>query len=417
VRAAAVAAAAAAVIMADADAGGGAPGGRQRAEHIATEESDEEDGLLAPAHGSKPPPDPRPEIEPADKRRQRLIKWSVLAILVVQNAGTSLLLVRCPVTGFNSQTGVIMQEALKAAMCLGLVAAEGGCLGLRQALRIDLEVVKTSVPAILYLVQNNLFYVATRHMDAPTFAVLYQGKIFTAAIFSVILLGRALTCRQWLALCFLAGGAVLVVLSQTQTTSVATDVGASFVPGLLAVLMATVCSGLAGVYFEKLLKGSTVSLAVRNLHLAGFSVITGVVALLASGDGQALSSHFFDGYTTIVWSSIINNAGGGLLVAVVLKYADNILKCFATNLAIIVTIAVSTLFFHTALSPLVLLGTACVLSAIFLYSGLSPSAICAGAVSAGGSTGGGGKVSDEEGTQRENTVSATRLGTAMQKAA
>ena len=44
-------------------------------------------------------------------------------------------------------------------------------------------------------------------------------------------------------------------------------------------------------------------------------------------DGSVISEKgFFTGYDNFVWFTVMQNALGGLLVAVVVKYADNILK-------------------------------------------------------------------------------------------
>jgi len=61
-------------------------------------------------------------------------------------------------------------------------------------------------------------------------------------------------------------------------------------------------------------------------------------------------------------------AFGGLLVAVVVKYADNILKGFATSLAIIVSCVVSVFLWGFVISAQFALGTSLVLGAVYMYS-------------------------------------------------
>jgi solute carrier family 35 (UDP-sugar transporter), member A1/2/3 len=50
---------------------------------------------------------------------------------------------------------------------------------------------------------------------------------------------------------------------------------------------------------------------------------------------------FFQGYNSTVWIVITLQALGGLVIAVVIKYADNILKGFATSISIIFSSLVS----------------------------------------------------------------------------
>ena len=87
------------------------------------------------------------------------------------------------------------------------------------------------------------------------------------------------------------------------------------------ILLAAALSSMAGVYFEKILKGVKVSLWTRNLQLAAYSVITSFVPLVVSGEMYVIQEKgFFHGYTNMTWVCIIMNAGGGLLVGTVIKY-------------------------------------------------------------------------------------------------
>lgn len=71
---------------------------------------------------------------------------------------------------------------------------------------------------------------------------------------------------------------------------------------------------------------STASLWIRNIQLGSFSLLLGVIAVVGK-DSEAVSSRgFFAGYSPMVWLCISLNSLGGLAVAVVVKYADNLVR-------------------------------------------------------------------------------------------
>lgn len=234
------------------------------------------------------------------------------------------------------------------------------------------ETSKLAVPSGLYTLQNNLLFIALSNLDATTYQVTYQLKILTTAVFSVAMLGKSLDSRKWMALFMLMGGVALVQMPAESSHAAAPAKGNSAV-GLLAVLLACCSSGFAGVYFEKILKGSSQSVWVRNFQLGLFSVLLGLGGVVANDWAKVQSKGFFQYYDNMTWFVIFLQAFGGLVVAAVIKYADNILKTFANAVSILLTGLVS--FFLMDDFPLTfyfLSGSGLVIAATFLYSAEKP---------------------------------------------
>jgi UDP-galactose transporter len=89
--------------------------------------------------------------------------------------------------------------------------------------------------------------------------------------------------------------------------------------------------------------------------------------MLMTDYNQIKSKGFFFGYSFLVWTVIMLSAQGGLLCAVVVKYADNILKGFATSLAIILSCIISIYAFDFNLTLQFAFGTFVVIGSVFLY--------------------------------------------------
>jgi UDP-sugar transporter A1/2/3 len=137
--------------------------------------------------------------------------------------------------------------------------------------------------------------------------------------------------------------------------------------GLACVLTACILSGLGGIYFEKILKGSTVSVWMRGIQLSLLSIPLGLfVAYLKHFKGIQENGFFF-GYDSFVIYLIFLNAMGGVLVGVVVKYADMILKGFASSIAIVISCMASVFLFGFIVSTQFIIGAFVVIASIFLY--------------------------------------------------
>ena len=155
--------------------------------------------------------------------------------------------------------------------------------------------------------------------------------------------------------------------------------------GLGAVILACFSSGFAGVYFEKILKSMDSNLWIRNIQLGLFSLGFSLIACYAA-DGKAISEKgsFFYGYNRLVVVVILLQAAGGLVVALVMKHADNILKAFATSISIILSMIVSALWMGFQPTMFFLFGTVFVLLSVYMYGMPDGPAAAAASISTGG---------------------------------
>lgn len=316
-------------------------------------------------------------------RANQFLKYTSLVTLTVQNAALALSMRYARTRSghmFLSSTAVLNSEIVKLLTCLLIVYRQHGDLTVwiatLKSTIIDqpIDTLKVCVPSLVYVVQNNLLYVAASHLDAATYQVTYQLKILTTAVFSVVILRKKLIFVQWGALLILLVGVVLVQLAQSdEKHPVVTENGEqNRVLGFVAAIAACCLSGFAGIYFEKILKGSNVSVWMRNVQLSLCSIPFAMITCAVNDQGNLLEKGYFYGYDWFVWYLVILQALGGLLVAMVVKYADNILKGFATSLAIILSCAASILFFDFHLTGQFSIGTMFVIASIFLY-GYDPS--------------------------------------------
>ncbi|CAM9863081.1 unnamed protein product [Choristocarpus tenellus] len=202
--------------------------------------------------------------------RKDVTRVAVLVTLVVQNSALALFMRYSRASSdasdgpiYASTTAVVMAELVKMILSFLLqYKADGSLKALRNTFHEDvlskpLDVLKMAVPACLYVVQNNLAYVAVSNLDGPTYQLLYQLKILTTAIFSVVMLNRVLGSLQWASLVMLALGVAMVQVSGSKSAEEEVDPNQSMLTGFVAVLSACCTSGFAGVYFEKV--GSSTS--------------------------------------------------------------------------------------------------------------------------------------------------------------
>lgn len=196
-------------------------------------------------------------------------------------------------------------------------------------------------------------------------------KILTTALFSVVMLKRKLLLTQWAALVLLVAGVAMAQLSDSSETPKYSN---TKIPvqnkllGFTSVFVACILSGFAAVFVEMILKSSEISIWMRNVQLSLLSLPFSLMTCFISDRNEIVHLGWFYGYDWYVAYLIVLQAAGGMIICLIITYADNILKGFATSLAIIISGLASVFLFNLKITTLLTTGAVLVISSIFLYS-------------------------------------------------
>ncbi|KAF8578235.1 hypothetical protein K439DRAFT_1395723 [Ramaria rubella] len=307
------------------------------------------------------------------------LKYVSLVTLAAQNAALTIIMHTSRTSTpssrqYSAASAVLLNELLKGSISLVIAVRrlEPNRTPWRRIARdiFSPDCWKLSIPAILYVVQNNLQYVAASNLDAATFQVTYQMKILTTAAFSVLLLRKQLSTTKWLSLFFLALGVGIVQIhggGESGKHAPADLRAMNPMLGFLAVTAACFTSGLAGVYFEMVLKNSQADLWVRNVQLSLFSLLPALLPAFLETQ-SSFPGGLLRNFGVWAWATVLTQVLGGLITAVVIKHADNILKGFATSLSIVISFIASVILFDFAVTPAFVVGASVVLSSTWMYN-------------------------------------------------
>ena len=270
---------------------------------------------------------------------------------------------------YSSSTVVLLSEIMKLVFCL-LYLPYSTSLPLASLLNDHIYnnpkiLLQLSIPSLLYYIQNNLLIAALSHLPVGTYQALYQLKILTTAVFSFVFLARRYTNKQYAALITLTFGAALCQLSGSEEGNINGSTQDKMT-GVICVVVASMTSGFAGVYFEMKLKQAKASLWVRNLQLAVPSTIFAIFGCM--GDPSIRANGFFSGYSFVVLLVILLQSGGGFLVAIVVSSHSNVAKVITGSLSVITSSAVGYVFFDFKPDLMFALGAAAVVMSAAAYA-------------------------------------------------
>ena len=329
------------------------------------------------------------------------MKLRVLILLAVQNSSKNLLMrfVMKTKPNFLTSAAVIGSECTKftlSVLYILLIEKRSLYSIFNYVFHVDkINTMLVIVPASAYNLQMTLEYIALSNIDAANFSVLVQTKLLCTATFAALVLRKKLKYIQVISLLLLTVGVMLCNMKfDTNTTTNKSD-DANTTKGILATLGIALSSGFASVYTEKVIKTqrakqaaakvalaqtqqdlSTTSeesygLAYTQVQLATMSLVTiGIYAII--NDFRTIIEYgLFYNFNFGAMLTVLNSAIGGLIVAAVLKYADSVLKGYATAISVIVTGLMSMFLFGTKLHIVYFLGIINVVVAVILYNSSS----------------------------------------------
>lgn len=282
-----------------------------------------------------------------------------MALLALQFACQPILTKRFTPKSINRSTVVMSQDIIKLTLASTALYITGSWSKAVAGWSVRSWLTVAGIPAGLYCMQNFCTLIAYQNLPPLTFNVLNQTKTLSAALCCYVLMGKVQSKMQIASLVLLFTSACVIEklipfksqavkdnksegsAEKSLTSSNDNDEKSVHGEGVIAVLVASFISGLAGALTQKSLQSH--SGVGRNsyffsMEIAMASTIMMCVSLLRSNDGKRIRSEgFFHNWTPQTLIPIITNAAGAILVGLVIKCSGAVKKGFALIFGLIMS--------------------------------------------------------------------------------
>lgn len=281
-----------------------------------------------------------------------------MSMLALQFACQPLLTKKFTPKSVNRSSIVMSQDIVKVIITLAALFMTGSWSTAVAGWSVKSWLTVAALPALLYSIQNIATLIAYQQLPPLTFNVLNQTKTLSAALSCYILMGKVQSKIQIVSLLLLFMSACIIEklipfrssVKNKKLQGVSTKVvektmeeKSNHAEGVIAVLLASFISGLAGALTQRSLQSGMVGTIGRNsyfftLEISFASLLFMLLSTIRSDDGQDIRTKgFFHNWTPKTLIPIITNASGAILVGLVTKYAGAVKKGFALIFGLVIS--------------------------------------------------------------------------------
>lgn len=314
--------------------------------------------------------DATPNEKKGDEKEKALL-WikvsSMLSYLVLQVAGTIFAsLSKDGADDYPYDPVVLMcaMEVTKFVVSAVILATSRACGGEEPVTLSAKRFGAFALPGLCFFVSNNCMMLIIQELGPSTYQITNNLKILSTGVLMWLLLGRRLTSLQWRALVLLLLGSVTAEITDSNQLR-----GSVF--GYVLVVLNTFVAASGSVLSEKLLKSSnegpaTDSIHWQNMQLYFWGIICGVIPIVWKG--EVMKNGLFVGFNSYTWAALVIMSFAGLTVSFILKYLDNIYKCFVSALSMLVVAIIHVSIEHETMPLRIIISIALVSLALELYT-------------------------------------------------
>ncbi|KAL1470792.1 hypothetical protein MTO96_024051 [Rhipicephalus appendiculatus] len=258
----------------------------------------------------------------------------------------------------NQSLMVALTEVLKCVLVTVVHVVTSGSLRMRPSS-------KFLVPSLIYMLTNNIFFIALHYVTPAGWLVLVQCRIFLTLFAYKYPFGRHVTRAQWTAGVLIAAAAA----GSQADTLVSQESSSTVVTAMALALLSGALSTTVSIHTEYYFKNDNRSIWEQQCQIYfGTAIISGIVPLF-SAEPLIYADQLTGSVPFFLVATIMLSAAYGLCAALVVTRLDNVVKYHLSATSSLLNMFASAALFpdQFRITPAYVVSLFVLVVAIYLY--------------------------------------------------